>query len=168
MSAPQPSEQTLTFVVAVARNGVIGLDGGMPWHLPEELQHFKRVTMGGTLLMGRATYDAIGRPLPGRRTIVLTRDPTWRRDGVEVASGIDAALELAGPGEVFVVGGAQLFEALLPRADALVLTEVHAEPEGDTWFPAWERADWVETEREDHDGWSRARWVRRSLLGQPV
>lgn len=146
----------LTIIAAVARNGVIGHSGGMPWHLPGELAQFKATTLGHTLVMGRATFDSIGRALPGRRTIVITRNPTWHHAGVETAHSFADALALAGPGdEVFAAGGAQIYELALPFAQRLVITEVDAEPEGDTWFPSWARADWVEVSREVHDGWSR-------------
>ena len=146
----------LTIIAAVARNGVIGHRGGMPWHLPGELAQFKATTLGHTLVMGRATFDSIGRALPGRRTIVITRNPTWHHAGVETAHSFADALALAGPGdEVFAAGGAQIYELALPFAQRLVITEVDAEPEGDTWFPSWARADWVEVRREAHDGWSR-------------
>ena len=146
----------LTIIAAVARNGVIGHRGGMPWHLPGELAQFKATTLGHTLVMGRATFDSIGRALPGRRTIVITRNPTWHHAGVETAHSFADALALAGPGdEVFAAGGAQIYELALPFAQRLVITEVDAEPEGDTWFPSWARADWVEVSREVQDGWSR-------------
>ena len=146
----------LTIIAAVARNGVIGHRGGMPWHLPGELAQFKATTLGHTLVMGRATFDSIGRALPGRRTIVITRNPTWHHAGVETAHSFADALALAGPGdEVFAAGGAQIYELALPFAQRLVITEVDAEPEGDTWFPSWARADWVEVSREAYDGWSR-------------
>ena len=146
----------LTIIAAVARNGVIGHRGGMPWHLPGELAQFKATTLGHTLVMGRATFDSIGRALPGRRTIVITRNPTWHHAGLETAHSFADALALAGPGdEVFAAGGAQIYELALPFAQRLVITEVDAEPEGDTWFPSWARADWVEVSREVHDGWSR-------------
>ena len=146
----------LSIIAAVARNGVIGHRGGMPWHLPGELAQFKATTLGHTLVMGRATFDSIGRALPGRRTIVITRNPTWQHPGVETAHSFADALSLAGPAdEVFAAGGAQIYELALPFAQRLVITEVDAEPEGDTWFPSWARADWVEVRREAHDGWSR-------------
>jgi len=146
----------LTIIAAVARNGVIGHRGGMPWHLPGELAQFKATTLGHTLVMGRATFDSIGRALPGRRTIVITRNPTWQHPGVETAHSFADALSLAGSAdEVFAAGGAQIYELALPFAQRLVITEVDAEPEGDTWFPSWARADWVEVSREAYDGWSR-------------
>ena len=152
----------ITLIAAVARNGVIGLDGDMPWHLPDELRHFRATTMGHTLVMGRKTFDAIGRPLPGRRTVVVTRDPAWRHAGVEVAHSFAEAISLAGPAdEVFVAGGAQVYAEALPFAHRLLLTEVDAEPEGDTWFPEWPREEWRESDREPHDGWSRVTYDRR-------
>ena len=145
-------------VAAVADNGVIGADGDIPWRIPEDFAHFKRLTLGHTLVMGRATYDSIGRPLPGRTTIVLTRDPRWSADGVLVAHDLDEALALAEdlPGDVMVAGGAQVYAAALPLADEQVLTEVHREPAGDTFYPAFDRDQWAETRREPHDGYD---WV---------
>jgi dihydrofolate reductase len=142
----------LTLVAAVADNGVIGNAGDIPWRIPADFAHFKALTLGHVLVMGRATYDSIGRALPGRTTIVLTRDPMWSADGVLVAGGLDEALELAGtiPGEVFVVGGAGVYAQALDRADAQVLTEVHLSPEGDTSYPDFDRSGWVETRREPH------------------
>lgn len=151
----------ITIIAAVARNGVIGLDGGMPWHLPDELAHFKATTMGHPLVMGRTTFESIGRVLPGRRTVVVTRDPEWHHPGVETAHSFAEALALAGPAdEVFVAGGAQLYASALPFAHRMVITEVDAEPEGDTFFPAWARADWSQESREVHDGWSRVVYER--------
>jgi dihydrofolate reductase len=151
----------ISLIAAVARNGVIGKDGRVPWHLPEELEHFKATTMGHPLVMGRRTFESIGRILPGRRTIVVTRDPGWHHPGVESAHSFAEALSLAGPAdEVFVAGGAEVYAEALPFAHRLVLTEVDAEPEGDTWFPRWDRASWVEESRDEHDGWSRVVYER--------
>lgn len=151
----------ISLIAAVARNGVIGRDGGMPWHLPDELRHFKDTTMGHTLVMGRRTFDSIGRALPGRRTVVVTRDPSWRHAGVEAAHSFAEAIALAGPAdEVFVAGGAQVYAEAMPFAHRLVITEVDAEPEGDTWFPAWARDEWREVSREPHEGWSRVVYER--------
>ncbi|HSO64630.1 MAG TPA: dihydrofolate reductase [Ornithinibacter sp.] len=151
----------ITLIAAVARNGVIGLDGQMPWHLPEELAHFKATTMGHPLVRGRRTFESIGRVLPGRRTIVVTRDPFWHHAGVESAHSFAEAVALAGPAdEVFVAGGAQIYAEALPFAHRMVVTEVDAEPEGDTWFPEWAGADWSEDVRETHDGWSRVVYER--------
>jgi dihydrofolate reductase len=153
----------VVLVAAVAENGVIGASGDIPWHLPEDFRHFKATTLGHTLVMGRATYDSIGRALPGRTTIVLTRDPDWSADGVLVAHDLDQALEMAEdlPGDVMIAGGAQVYAAALPVADEQVLTEVHQSPEGDTFYPDVDRTTWVETRRECHDGFDHVWWARR-------
>src|SRR3954466_5750854 len=150
-------------VAAVARNGVIGNGPDIPWHVPGEQRLFKELTMGHTLVMGRTTYDSIGRPLPGRTTIVLTRDPAWSADGVRTAPDLETALALAdeAPGDVMVAGGAQVYAAALPVADGQVLSEVDLAPEGDTFYPAFDRAAWTETAREQHDGYDRV-WLVRS------
>jgi len=142
----------ITLVAAVADNGVIGSDGGIPWRIPADFAHFKALTLGRVLVMGRATYESIGRPLPGRTTIVLTRDPDWAADGVLVAGSLDDALDLAAgiDSEVFVVGGAGVYAQALARADAQVLTEVHLSPDGDTCYPEFDRARWIEVRREPH------------------
>lgn len=145
---------SVTLIAAVARNGVIGADGGIPWHLPEDFAHFKATTLGHTLVMGRATYDSIGRPLPGRTTIVVTRDPQWSAEGVEVAHSVEDALAMAGDGEVFVAGGATIYEQAMPRADVLLISEVDLEPEGDTIFPPIDPAAWRQTRREEHEGFA--------------
>jgi dihydrofolate reductase len=149
----EPSAETarprLTIVVARARNGVIGRDNALPWHLPEDLRHFKATTMGHPVLMGRRTFESIGRPLPGRRNIVITRKPDWSHPGCERAGSVEEAVTLcAGSPEAFVIGGAQVYADALPLVDALVLTEVDAAPEGDAHFPApdpalWRRVDAV-------------------------
>ena len=126
---------TITVLAAVGANLVIGRDGDMPWHLPEDLAHFKATTMGHTMVMGRKTYDAIGRALPGRRTIVITRQEGWHAPGVEVAHSLADALALAGPTEVFVIGGGQVYREAMPFADQMMLTEIEQSPEGDAFFP---------------------------------
>jgi dihydrofolate reductase len=136
---------TVTVVAAVAANGVIGADGGLPWRLPEDLAHFKQLTMGHPMIMGRATFDSIGSALPGRTTIVVTRNPAWSADGVETAASLEAALERAGEldDDIFIVGGGQIYEQALASdvVDLLCITRVAASPEGDVRFPAidWER-----------------------------
>ena len=158
-----PSErQRVVLIAAVARNGVIGAGGGIPWHLPADFAHFKETTLGHTLVMGRATYDSIGRPLPGRTTIVLTRDPAWSAESVLVADSLSSALEAAAelPGDVFVAGGAQVYAAALPLADTQVISEVQAEPEGDTFYPAFDREEWREVARDAHEGFDVVRWER--------
>jgi dihydrofolate reductase len=151
----------------VAENGVIGDAGTIPWHLPEDFAHFKRTTLGHTLVMGRATYDSIGRPLPGRTTVVLSRDPAWSAEGVLVASTFEEALELAAelPGDVFVAGGAAIYALALPYADEQILTEVRLSPPGDTYYPPFDRDEWVEVEREKGHDFDLVRWRRRELLG---
>jgi dihydrofolate reductase len=148
----QRPSRSVTLVAAVADNGVIGADGDIPWRIPEDFAHFKALTLGHVLVMGRATYESIGRPLPGRTTIVLTRDPDWSAEGVLVARDLDIALGLAAgiDPEVFVVGGASVYAEALAVADVQVLTEVHLSPEGDTGYPEFDRSEWIETRREPH------------------
>lgn len=142
----------LTLVVAMADNGVIGRDGDLPWRIPGDLKHFRRVTTGRPVIMGRRTWDSLYvRPLPDRRNIVVSRNPGFAAVGAEVAPDLAAALALvAGEPEAMVIGGAELFRDALPRATRLYLTEVHASIPGDTHFPAFDRAAWTEVSREDH------------------
>ena len=155
---------SVSIVAAVARNGVIGADGGLPWHLPDDLRLFKQTTHGHVLVMGRRTYESIGRPLPGRTTVVVTRQENWspRAAEVVVAHSVEEALERARTvdDEVFVVGGGELYAAALPYADRLLLTLVEQEPEGDTRFPEVDWADWRETAREPGEGWVRVTYAR--------
>ncbi|MGQ0588736.1 MAG: dihydrofolate reductase [Sphingosinicella sp.] len=139
----------LTLVVARADNGVIGKDGRLPWHLPADLKHFRRVTMGGAMIMGRKTFDSLPGLLPGRRHVVLTRAARWRAEGAEVARSVEEALGLAGEG-ASVIGGAEIFRLLEPHADAVELTEIHAPFEGDTLLPPFDPSTWREVSREDH------------------
>ncbi|HEU5134643.1 MAG TPA: type 3 dihydrofolate reductase [Steroidobacteraceae bacterium] len=142
----------ITLIVAVADNGVIGRDNTLPWHLPEDLKRFKRLTMGKPMIMGRKTFDSIGKPLPGRRNIVVTRDTNYQRVGVEVAHGAEAAIEAAaGAPEVMVIGGADLFRLFLPRAGRIHLTRVHAEIDGDVRWPDLDNRQWEVIERERHE-----------------
>lgn len=141
----------VSLIAAMARNRVIGRDNQLPWRLSADLQHFKSLTMGKPIVMGRKTYDSIGKPLPGRTNIVVTRDRDFAAEGCVVTHGIEAALQAAaGHDEVMVMGGANLYEQLLPRADRLYLTEVRADVEGDAWFPLFDPADWRERERQAH------------------
>ncbi len=153
---------TVILIAAVARNGVIGNAGTIPWRVPGEQAFFKETTLGHTLVMGRATYESIGRPLPGRTTIVLTRSPDWRADGVLVAHDLEQALALAAglSGDVMVVGGAQVYAAALPVADEQVLTEVRLRPDGDVTYPHFDRSAWVESRRERGEDYDRVWWVR--------
>ena len=151
----------VTLVAALGRNRVIGRDGGMPWHLPEDLRHFKALTLGHPLVMGRRTFESIGRPLPGRRTIVVTRSPSWGYAGVETAPSLAAALLLASEvEEVFVVGGGEIYAQALPLADRMVLTLIEEAPEGDTFFPEWSPADWVEVARDAREGFAFVTYER--------
>lgn len=137
-------------VVAIDAQRGIGIGNKLPWHLPEDLAHFKRVTLGKPMIMGRKTFDSIGRPLPGRRNIVVTRNPGWRHEGVEAVSSLEAAMALVGDEEASIIGGAQLFEAALPLADRMIVTEIDHTFVCDTFFPPLDPAVWVETERERH------------------
>ena len=153
----------VVLVAAVADNGVIGADGDIPWHLPEDLAHFKRVTLGKVVVMGRRTYESIGRPLPRRTNVVVTRTPGWSADGVLVVRSWPEAKALAEEhesDEVVVMGGAALYAEALLEADRQVLTLVHAEPAGDTSYPEFDRDDWVETRRERFEGYDRV-WLDR-------
>ncbi|HWH75508.1 MAG TPA: dihydrofolate reductase [Methylibium sp.] len=146
----------LALIAAVARNGAIGLAGTMPWQLKADLAHFRRTTMGCPVVMGRKTWDSLPeafRPLPGRRNVVVTRNAAWRADGAEAAPSLDAALAaLADAERVFLIGGGELYAQALPRADELVLTEIDADFEADTRFPAWDRTAFDEVTRESHAG----------------
>lgn len=142
----------VTMVAAVARNGVIGNAGDIPWDLPADQQRFKALTMGGTLVMGRRTFDSIGRPLPGRRSVVLTRDPGWHRDGVSVVHDIADALDR--PGGVFVIGGGDVYRLAMPYATRLEITEVDLEPTGDATFPTIDPDRWTVTARVPQDGYT--------------
>lgn len=140
----------VSLVVAMDEHDLIGADGGMPWYLPADLKHFKRVTMGHPILMGRRTHESIGRALPGRENLVLTRDADYRADGCRVVTDIDAArawVHESGASELMVIGGAQVYAALLPEADRLHLTRIHARFKGDTRFPALDWTQWEQLSR---------------------
>jgi dihydrofolate reductase len=138
-------------VAALAANGIIGKDGGLPWHLPEDLQHFKRLTLGHPVIMGRRTWESLGKPLPGRENIVVTSRASYEAPGAAVANSLEAALALCAAEPVaFVIGGSRLFADSLPIAAGLVLTEIERDFPGDTWFPEYDRAKWRETQREAH------------------
>ncbi len=144
-------------IAAVARNGVIGAGQDIPWRIPEDWQRFKRLTMGQVLIMGRKTYDSIGRPLPGRTTFVITRDRMWRGDGVRAVPVLDEAFAQAtdlGPDIIFVAGGGEIYRAAWDRLTALEITEVDAEPEGDVTFPDIEPLEWSEVARDQRDGYA--------------
>jgi dihydrofolate reductase len=164
----------LVGIVAVAKNGVIGRDGGMPWHLPADLQHFKETTMDHPVIMGRVTYEgileALDEPLPGRTSIVLTNSDLETPESAVVANGLDEAVEAArraaaerhdGVDRAFVTGGATVYEQFLPALDRLMVTEVYDEPDGDTRFPDWERDAFEENSRDERDGFAFVEYVRR-------
>jgi dihydrofolate reductase len=141
----------LMIIVAVADNGIIGRDKTLPWHLPADLRHFKQITMGKPLLMGRKTHESIGRPLPGRLNIVLTRQPDYLAEGCRVVHSVDEAVNLVegeGGDEIMIIGGARLYQEVLPRADVVYLTRVHGEVAGDTRFPEIKMDDWRQTASE--------------------
>jgi dihydrofolate reductase len=138
-------------VAALAANGIIGAAGKLPWHLPEDLKHFKRLTLGHPVIMGRRTWESLKGALPQRENIVVTRTPGYEAAGAAVANSLEAALALCiGEPVAFVIGGTSLFQESLPIADGLVLTEIHRDYAGDTWFPAWDRSQWRESQREAH------------------
>jgi len=150
---------TISLIVAMSKNRAIGVNGDLPWHLPADLKYFKATTLGKPIVMGRKTFDSIGRPLPGRRNIVITRNRGWSFEGVEVASNIEAAIELARntertgepvSSEIMITGGAQIYRQAMPHVDRMYITEVDAEVEGDTFFPDFDAADWVEANRQSH------------------
>jgi dihydrofolate reductase len=170
---PSDPARRITLVAAYADDRVIGDAGSIPWHISEDFAHFKAVTMGGVLLMGRATWDSIGRPLPGRTTIVLTRSTTWEPgfEGVHVAHSLDDALTLTASldGSIFVVGGAQVYEQALPSATHQILTEVDLSPAGDTRYPTFPLDEWTEVRRERRPdlGLDWVWWERAAVGPQP-
>ena len=147
---------TLSLIAAVARNGAIGKGNALLWHEPEDQKHFRRVTLGCPVIMGRKTWDSLParfRPLPGRRNLVITRDASWHAQGAEALPSLDAALTLlAGTPKAFVIGGAEIYTLALPHADELVLTEIDADLAGDTFFPRWDRRRFTVAAREPHVG----------------
>jgi len=147
----------LVLVVAIAENGVIGNAGQLPWRLSSDLKHFRKLTMGKPMVMGRKTFDSIGKPLDGRDNIVVSRDPAFAPEGVLVANGMERAMDIArecarsrGADEIAVIGGAEIFREMLPLADRIELTRVHTSPEGDTFFPKLDQGEWIEKSRKRH------------------
>ncbi len=138
------NKKTITLIAAMARNRAIGLAGAMPWHLPGELGHFKETTMGKPIVMGRKTWESIGRALPGRQNIVVTRNHEYRAEGCLVVQSLPLAIERAEGDEIMVIGGGQLYRQALPMADRMVLTLVDCAPAADTWFPEWNENEWSE------------------------
>ena len=138
----------ISLIVAMAKNRVIGNNNKMPWHLPADFAYFKKITSGHPIIMGRKTFESIGHPLPGRRNIVVSRNPVFRADGVDVVASLEAAIEVCGNADGFVIGGATLYAEALPRVERIYLTEVDASPKGDTLFPELDRHEWREIARE--------------------
>lgn len=147
----------ISLIAAVAENGVIGKEGGMPWHIKSELQYFRRTTAGKPIVMGRKSFESLGKPLPDRTNIIISRNPDYRIDGCIIVATLDEGLAAARDvaardsiDEIFIGGGAEIYRQTLPLADRLYLTEVHMKPEGDTLFPDFDRAAWREVKREFH------------------
>jgi dihydrofolate reductase len=141
----------ISLIAAMADNRVIGIRNTLPWHLPADFRHFKKTTLGKPVLMGRKTYDSIGKPLPGRMNIIVTQDKSFQAPGTVIVHSIEEALQAAGnTEEIMVIGGASFYAQLLPRADRLYLTLVHHNFEGDAWFPAYNPTEWREIGRIDH------------------
>lgn len=135
-------QKQITLIAALGKNRCIGFAGQIPWHLPAELQHFKQVTMGKTIVMGRKTWQAIGRPLPGRQNIVISRNPDFVAPGAVLSTSLSQAVDVAEHQEIMVIGGGQLYALALPQAQRMVLTLIELEPPADTWFPRWNAAQW--------------------------
>ena len=169
MSDARPA---LTLVAALSTNGVIGKGGGLPWHIPGDLAFFKRTTMGHAIVMGRKTFDSVGRPLPGRRNIVVTRQRGLAIPGCEVVHSLEDAISLAregGDDDPHIVGGASLYQSALPLASRLVLTEVHQHIDaGDTFFPEFNRGEWVEISRDAHEGYAFTVLERSTAASAPI
>ena len=145
------STPTISLIVAASTNNVIGRGGSLPWHLPDDLKNFKRLTTGKPIIMGRKTYESIGRPLPDRQNIVITRDPGYEAPGCDVAASPEAAMALVtGASEMMIIGGSAVYETLLPLADRVYLTRVHADIEGDVCFPVLDDAEWEQLSVEPH------------------
>jgi dihydrofolate reductase len=143
----KPSLHDITIIAAMARNRAIGMAGAMPWHLPRELKHFKERTMGKPIVMGRKTWESIGRALPGRQNIVVTRNRKYQAGSCLLVRSLREAMEYARGDEVMIIGGGQLYAEALPLSTRMILTLVNCEPEADTWFPAWNEANWREISR---------------------
>ncbi|MGV1015415.1 MAG: dihydrofolate reductase, partial [Methyloceanibacter sp.] len=156
-AAKQAAEPVVALVVAMAKNRAIGLNGNLPWHLGSDMRYFRQITMGKPIVMGRLTFKSLGRALPGRTNIVLTRNAAFEAPGAIMAYTLEEAFDVArkeaakaGVDEIMVIGGEDVFRAVLPQASRIYLTEVHTAPEADTWFPALDRHEWRETFRERH------------------
>lgn len=144
------TQPRFSIITAMAKNRTIGIDNTLPWRIPADLQHFKRLTMGHHMIMGRKTFDSIGRPLPGRTTVVVSRDRSLKIEGCIVAHSLEEAIAACADDEIFVVGGAQIYAEALPLADTLYVTEIQQEIEGDAHFPEFDRSVWRELTRDKH------------------
>lgn len=168
MSDPEDTAAlpAIALVVAMDRRGAIGRDGDLPWHLPDDLKHFKQLTLGHPLLMGRRTFESIGRPLPQRRNLVLTRNEDWQVAGTERVASLDQALQISrGAPWLMVIGGGELYGLALPRAQRIHLCAVDAEiADADTWFPAFDRSQWREMARREHPADERHQYAFAQLL----
>jgi dihydrofolate reductase len=146
-----PKATRVYLVAALAKNGVIGARGKLPWHLPEDLKHFKQLTFGHPVIMGRRTWESLGKPLPGRENIVISRKPVFEAPGASVSASVEGAIALCtGEPVAFVIGGAEIYAASMALADGLVLTEIDRDYEGDTRFPDWDRKAWRVSQKETH------------------
>lgn len=142
---------SLSIIAAMDENRLIGKDNALPWHLPADLAFFKQTTMGKPILMGRKTFESIGRPLPGRRNIIISRDPHYQVEGCDICDSIDSAMAIVmDQDEAMLIGGSSLYAQTIERAERLYITEIHAQFEGDAWFPVIDPAQWLESWREDH------------------
>lgn len=149
----EPKKPRVSIIAALAKNRVIGIENRLPWRLPEDLAHFKALTLGHPILMGRKTFESLDRPLPGRTNIVITRNPGYCKEGCLVADSVPAAITLCkNADEIFFIGGAELYAQVIPLADRLYLTEVDIETEGDAWFPDYDKSAFREISRESHTG----------------
>lgn len=164
--------KNITIIAAMARNRAIGMDGDMPWHLPGELKHFKQTTMGKPILMGRKTWESIGRALPGRQNIVVTSNPSCEAPGCDLAGSLQEAIDLADGKEIMIIGGGQLYRQALASADRMILTLVDCAPEADTWFPEWDESGWTRVSRRKEPAdennphsYEVTEWVRKTGAG---
>lgn len=164
--------KTITLIAAMARNRAIGLRGQLPWHLPAELRHFKEATMGRPIVMGRKTWQSIGRALPGRQNIVISRSSSLQAPGCDVAGSLERAVALAEGDEVMIIGGGQIYAEAMRHADRMLLTLVESDPEADAWFPEWSEGDWRQSKIRQHRAddenpydYCVIEWVRRAAAG---
>ncbi len=156
----------ITIIVAIGKNFVIGKNGWMPWNIPEDLRQFKEKTLNHTVVMGRKTFEAIGRPLPKRKNIVVTRDPRWHFDGVETIGDLEAFLQQcqSGDEEVFIAGGAQIYQTALPYADKLIISHIDTEIDGDTFFPKWDRSKFDVIDTVDYKDFSVKTYIKKKVV----